>query len=119
MSAITGHLLQFNYYYFIMLTLTVDTVFVSILSPLSVNMVLWTVTGAISLIIVNIYTNRSVDTSGCYKGVFIEVWHWGSNKQSGKINKSNPPSVNLNPLSRIPGSPTGWKHVFLLLKSSL
>ena len=49
-----------------MLTLTVDidTVFGSALSPLSVNMVLFNVTGAISPVIVNVYTNGSVYTNG-------------------------------------------------------
>ena len=49
-----------------MLTLTVDTVFGSALSPLSVNMILFTVTGMISPIIVNVYTNGSVYIYGCY-----------------------------------------------------
>ena len=53
--------------FFIMLTLMVDTVFGSALSPLSVNMVLFTVTGAISTVIVNDYTNGSVYTNGCYR----------------------------------------------------
>ena len=35
-------------------------------SPLSVNTVLFTVTGAISPVIVNVYTNGSVYTNGCY-----------------------------------------------------
>ena len=51
---------------FIMLTLTVDTVFGSALPPLSVNTVLFTVTGAISPDIVNVCTNGSVYTNGCY-----------------------------------------------------
>ena len=51
-----------------MLTLTVDTVFGSILSPLSVNKVLFTVTGEISPVIINVYTNGSVNTNGCYRG---------------------------------------------------
>ena len=50
-----------------MSTLTVDTILGSVLLPLSVNMVLFTVTGAISPVIVNVYTNRSVYTNGCYK----------------------------------------------------
>ena len=54
-------------FFFIMLTLTVDTVFGSVLSPLSVNMVLFTLTGAISPVIDNVYTNGSVYTNGCYK----------------------------------------------------
>ena len=45
MPAINGHPLQFNFMFFIMLTLTVDTG--SAFSPLSVNVVLWTKTGAI------------------------------------------------------------------------
>ena len=49
-----------------MLTLTVDTLFRSALSPLSVSMVFFTVTGVISPIIVNVYTNGSVNTHGCY-----------------------------------------------------
>ena len=49
-----------------MLTLTVDTVLGSALSPPSVNMVLFTVVGAISPIILNVYTNGSVYTNGCY-----------------------------------------------------
>ena len=61
-----------------MLTLTVDTVFGSALSPLSVNMILFTVTGAISLVIVNVYTYGSVYTNGCYKGTYepnkCELW---------------------------------------------
>ena len=47
----------------------VETVFWSALSPLSVNMVLFTVTGAISPVIVNIYTNGSVYTNRCYRGM--------------------------------------------------
>ena len=43
-----------------MSTLAVDTVFGSVLLPLSVNMVLLTVTGAIFPVIVNVYTK------GCY-----------------------------------------------------
>ena len=62
MSAISGHPLQFYYYFFIMLTLTVDTVFRSAKSLLSVNMVLWTVAGAISPVVVNVYSNGSADT---------------------------------------------------------
>ena len=42
----------------------------SALSPLSVNMVLLTVTGAISPVIVNVYTSGSVYTNGCYRGSF-------------------------------------------------
>ena len=38
----------------------------SALSPLSVNMGPFTVTGAISPVIVNVYTNRGVYTKGCY-----------------------------------------------------
>ena len=53
-------------FFFIMLALTVDTVLGSALSPLSVNMVLFTVTGAISPVIINVYTNGSVYTNGCY-----------------------------------------------------
>ena len=49
-----------------MLTQTVDIVFGSILSPLSVNMALFTVTGEMSPVIVNVYSNRSVYTNGCY-----------------------------------------------------
>ena len=49
-----------------MLTRTVDTVFGSALSPLSVNMILFTVTGAISPVIVNVYTNGSVFTNGTH-----------------------------------------------------
>ena len=47
-----------------MLTLTVDTVFGSELSPLSVNMVLLTVLGVYSPVIVNVYTNGSVYNNG-------------------------------------------------------
>ena len=54
-----------------MLTLTVDTVFGSALSPLSVNIVLFTVTGAISPVIVNVYTNWSVYTNGCQNIDFL------------------------------------------------
>ena len=49
-----------------MLTLTVDTVFWPALSPLSVNMILFTVTGSISPVIVNVNINGSVYTNGCY-----------------------------------------------------
>ena len=49
-----------------MFSLTVDTFLGSKLSPLSVNMVLFTVTGAIPTVIVNVYTNGSIYTSGCY-----------------------------------------------------
>ena len=42
----------------------------SALSPLSVNIVLFTVTGAISPVIVNVYTNGSVYTNGCYIASF-------------------------------------------------
>ena len=72
-SAINGHLSQsyFFFFFFIMLTLTVDTVFVSALSPLSVNMVLWTITGAISPVIFNVYANGSVDTKGCYNALHL------------------------------------------------
>ena len=55
--------------FFIMLILTVDTFFGSVLSPPSVNMVLFSVTGALSPVIVNVYTNGSVYTNGCYKGL--------------------------------------------------
>ena len=57
--------------FFIMLTLTVDTVFWVCIMPLSVNMVLFTVTGAIFPVIVNVYTNGSVYTNGCYKAHFL------------------------------------------------
>ena len=57
-----------------MLTLTVDTVFGSSLSPLSVNMVLLSVTGAISPVIVNVYTNGSVYTNGCYTDRYFVKW---------------------------------------------
>ena len=50
-----------------MLTLTVDTVLGSILSPLSVNMVLFTITGEIPPVIVNVYTNRSVYNNVSYE----------------------------------------------------
>ena len=53
-------------FFLIMLTLTVDTVLGSALSPLSVKMILFTLTGAISPVIVNVYTNGSVYTNGCY-----------------------------------------------------
>ena len=53
-----------------MLTLKVDTVFLgSALSPLSVNslkLVLFTVKGAVSPVIVNDITNGSVYANGCY-----------------------------------------------------
>ena len=49
-----------------MSTLTVDTFLGSVLLPLSVNMVLVTVMGAISPVIVNVYTNGSIYTNGCY-----------------------------------------------------
>ena len=56
--------------YLIMLTLTIDIVtillFGSALSPLCVNMALFIVTGAISLVTVNVYTKGSVYTNGCY-----------------------------------------------------
>ena len=52
-----------------MLTLTVDTVLGSALSPLSVNMFLFTVMGARSPVIVNVYTNGSVYTNGCYRAI--------------------------------------------------
>ena len=55
-----------NFIFFIMLTLTDDTVIGSAVSPLSVSMILFTVTGAISSVIVNVYTNGSVHTNGCY-----------------------------------------------------
>ena len=59
MSAINGDHLKFQF--FILLTITIDAVFFgSALSPLSVNMVLFTTTGARSPIIVNVYTNGSV-----------------------------------------------------------
>ena len=64
MSAINDHLLKFIFS--IKLTLTVDTA----LSPLSVNIVLFTVTGAISPVIVNVYTNGSVYINGCYIASF-------------------------------------------------
>ena len=54
----------------IMLTLTVDTVFVCALPPLSVNMVLFTVTAAIYPVIVIVYTNGSVYTNGCYRALY-------------------------------------------------
>ena len=53
--------------FFIVLTLMVDTVLGSALSPFSVNMVMLTVTGAISYVIANVYTNGSVYTNVCYK----------------------------------------------------
>ena len=59
MSAKKCHIL----FFFIILTLTVDTGF---LSPLSVNMILFTVTGKVSSVIVNVNTNGSVYTNGCY-----------------------------------------------------
>ena len=43
----------------------------SALFPLSVNMVLWIITGAISPVIVNVYTNGSVDTNGCYRSSIL------------------------------------------------
>ena len=56
-----------NFIFFIMLTLTVNTVFWgSALLPLSVNMFLHTVAGTISLVILNVITNWSVYTNGCY-----------------------------------------------------
>ena len=56
-------------FFSIMLTLTVDTVLGSELSPLRVNMVLFTITGALSPVIVNVYTNGSVYTNGCNNGI--------------------------------------------------
>ena len=47
-------------FFFIMLTLT-----------LSVNTILFTVTGAISPVIVNVYTNGSVYTNRCYKALSV------------------------------------------------
>ena len=51
MSARNGHILHF----FVMLTLTVDTVFC--FCVIAAYLDLWTVTGAISFVIVNVYTN--------------------------------------------------------------
>ena len=48
---------------FIMLTLTVDTVLGSALSPLSVITVLFTITEAISLVLVNVHTSGSIYTN--------------------------------------------------------
>ena len=45
--------------------------FGSALSPLSVDMVLFTVTGAISPLNVNFYTNGSVYTNGCYSAIVV------------------------------------------------
>ena len=56
-----------------MLTQTVNTVFGSALSPLSVNLILFTVTGAISPAIVNVYTNGSVYTKECYTAVYLFI----------------------------------------------
>ena len=67
MSAKNGHLL----YFFYNALVTVDAVvFGSALWPLSVNIVLFTVTGAISLVIVIVHTNGSVDTNGCYNALY-------------------------------------------------
>ena len=65
MSVMNGQLLLFHFFH------NVDTngmFFGSALSPLSVNMVLLSVTGAASLVIVNVNTNGSVYTDGCYTG---------------------------------------------------
>ena len=43
----------------------------SALSPLSINTVLFAVTGAMSPIIVNVYTNGSVYTNGCYRPILF------------------------------------------------
>ena len=52
---------NFIFIFFMMLTLTVDTVIWVCIMPLSVNMVMWILAGAISPVIVNVYTN------GCYR----------------------------------------------------
>ena len=52
---------------FIMLSLMVDTDFWVCIIALSVYTVLFTVTVAMSPVIVNVYTNGSVYTNGCYK----------------------------------------------------
>ena len=57
-----------------MLTLTVDTfIWGSALSLLSVNMVLFTITGAISPVIANVYTNGSVYTISLETSAFEEL----------------------------------------------
>ena len=47
-----------------------DTVFLSALSLLSVNMVQWTLKIVIAPITANVYTNLCVYTNGCYSA------HW-------------------------------------------
>ena len=63
MSAINGHLLKVHFFhrYYCFLG--------SALSPLSVNMILFKVTGAISPVIVNVCTYGSVYTKGLCKFV--------------------------------------------------
>ena len=61
MSAINCHLLQF--YFSIMLVLTVDVCIITAY--------LWTITGTISSVIVNIYINISVDTNKCYSAATV------------------------------------------------
>ena len=62
--------------FFIMLTLTSDTVFGSALTPLTVNMVQLTVTGAISPVIVKVYTNGSGYTYGCFKPFLYSIGYF-------------------------------------------
>ena len=62
MSAINGHLLLYHVFVFIMLTQLLY--FGSALSPLSVNLILFTVTGVISLPLLSTFTLVTGATSG-------------------------------------------------------